>query len=75
MTEISVGFTIVTPGSLDPGMHFGLEVKWLTNKSTLENKPLLNLSEYWLLAACRTKDTLNLFELKKKFKENYQRKM
>ena len=27
--EISVGFTIVTPGSLDPGMHFGLEVKWL----------------------------------------------
>ena len=26
--EISVGFTIVTPGSLDPGMHFSLEVKW-----------------------------------------------
>ena len=31
MTEISVGFTIVTPGSLDPGMHFGLEVKWFDN--------------------------------------------
>ena len=30
MTEISVGFTIVIPGSLDPDMHFGLEVKWLT---------------------------------------------
>ena len=29
MTEISVGFTIVIPGSLDPDMHFGLEVKWL----------------------------------------------
>ena len=29
MKEIPVGFTIVTPGSLDPGMHFGLEVKWL----------------------------------------------
>ena len=29
MTEIPVGFTIVTPGSLDPGMHSGLEVKWL----------------------------------------------
>ena len=29
MTEISVGFTIVTTGSLDPCMHFGLEVKWL----------------------------------------------
>ena len=29
MKEISVGFTIGTPGSLDPGMHFGLEVKWL----------------------------------------------
>ena len=27
MTEISVGLTIVIPGSLDPGMHFGLEVK------------------------------------------------
>ena len=27
MTEILVGFTIVTPGSLDPGIHFGLEVK------------------------------------------------
>ena len=25
MTEISVGFTIVIPGSLDPGMH----LKWL----------------------------------------------
>ena len=24
------GFTIVTPVSLDPGMHFGLEVKWLS---------------------------------------------
>ena len=32
MTEISVGFTIVTPGSLNPGMHFGLEVKWLIIK-------------------------------------------
>ena len=30
MTEISVGFTIVKPGSLDPGMYFDLEVKWLT---------------------------------------------
>ena len=30
MTEISVGFTIVTPGSMDPGMHFGLKVKGLT---------------------------------------------
>ena len=29
MTEIPVGFTIVTPGSMDPGMHFGLEVKGL----------------------------------------------
>ena len=29
MTEISVGFTIVIPGSVDPGMHFGLEVKRL----------------------------------------------
>ena len=29
MTEISVVFTIVIPGSLDPDMHFGLEVKWL----------------------------------------------
>ena len=29
MTEISVEFSIVTPGSLDPDMHFGLEVKWL----------------------------------------------
>ena len=29
MTEIPVGFAIVTSGSLDPGMHFGLEVKWL----------------------------------------------
>ena len=29
MTGISVGFTIVTPGSLDPDMHFDLEVKWL----------------------------------------------
>ena len=35
MTEISVGFAIVTPGSLDPGMHFGLEVKWLIKKSVL----------------------------------------
>ena len=33
MTEIPVGFTIVTPGSLDPGMHLGLEVKWLVNRS------------------------------------------
>ena len=33
MTEISVGFTIVTPGSLDPGMHSGLEVKWLKHKN------------------------------------------
>ena len=31
MTEISVGFTIVIPGSVDPGMHFGLEVKRLNN--------------------------------------------
>ena len=29
MTEISIRFTIVTRGSLDPGMHFGLEVKRL----------------------------------------------
>ena len=29
MTGISVGFTIVTPGSMDPAMYFGLEVKWL----------------------------------------------
>ena len=29
ITEISVRSTIVTPGSLDPGMHFGVEVKWL----------------------------------------------
>ena len=29
MTEISVRFIIVIPGSLDPGMHFSLEVKWL----------------------------------------------
>ena len=29
MTEISIEFTIVTPGSLDPDMHLGLEVKWL----------------------------------------------
>ena len=35
MTEISVGFTIATPGSLDPGMHFDLEVKWLKAFSTL----------------------------------------
>ena len=27
--ENFVAFTLVTPGSLDPGMHFGLEVKWL----------------------------------------------
>ena len=33
MTEISVGFTIVIPGSLDPGMHFGLEVKRLKKTS------------------------------------------
>ena len=31
MKEISVEFTIVTPGSLDPGMHFGVEVKALNN--------------------------------------------
>ena len=31
MTEIPVGFTIVIPGSMDPGMHFGLEVKRLKN--------------------------------------------
>ena len=34
MTEISVGFTIVTPGSLDPGMHFSLEVKGLMLQMT-----------------------------------------
>ena len=28
--EIAVGLTIVIPGSVDPGMHFGLEVKRLT---------------------------------------------
>ena len=40
MTEISVGFTIVIPGSLDPGMHFGLEVKRLnTSPSSLEAFP------------------------------------
>ena len=33
MTGISVGFTIVIPGSLDPDMHFGLEVKWLRDKA------------------------------------------
>ena len=27
----SLTFTIVTPGSLDHGMHFGLEVKWLSD--------------------------------------------
>ena len=32
MTEISVGFTTVTPGSPDPDMHFGLEVKWLNEE-------------------------------------------
>ena len=30
MTEISVGFTIVIPGTVDPHMHFGLEVKRLS---------------------------------------------
>ena len=30
MTEISVGFTIVIPRSVDPGMHFSLEVKRLS---------------------------------------------
>ena len=29
MTEISVGLTIVIPGSVDPGMNFCLEVKRL----------------------------------------------
>ena len=42
MTRISVRFTIVTPGSLDPGMHFGLEVKCLrlsiAEKSNKENE-------------------------------------
>ena len=33
MTEISVGFTIVTPGSLDPGMHFDLKVNKFKNFS------------------------------------------
>ena len=33
MTEISVGFTIVIPGSLDHSMHFGLEVKRLKDFS------------------------------------------
>ena len=38
MTEIPVGFTIVTPGSLDPGMHSGLEVKWLSHTSEIYAK-------------------------------------
>ena len=38
MTEISVGFTLVTPGSLDPDMHFGLEVKWLTIFTNTDNR-------------------------------------
>ena len=35
MVEISVKFAIITPGSLDPGMHFSLEVKWL-NETEVE---------------------------------------
>ena len=38
MTEISVGFTIVIPGSLDPDMHFGLEVNWLNNLAELKGR-------------------------------------
>ena len=32
MTEISDKFTIFTPVYLNPGMHFDLEVKGLTNR-------------------------------------------
>ena len=42
MTEIPVGITIVTPGSLDPGMHFGLEVEWL-KKLTLSSSKWPNI--------------------------------
>ena len=41
--EISVGFTIVTPGSMDPGMHFGLEVKWL---KLLQIRPFEGIGRY-----------------------------
>ena len=43
MTEISVGFTIVVPGSLDPDMHFGLEVKWLTQE--MQNGWTMNIKQ------------------------------
>ena len=42
MMEIPVEFTIVTLGSLDPGMHFGLEVKWLKVKYALNHTDI-----YW----------------------------
>ena len=45
MTKISVGFTIATPGSLDPGMHSDLEVildnespNFIDDSSTTSNR-------------------------------------
>ena len=57
MTEISVGFTIVIPGSLDPDMHFGLEVKWLIDFEACQSQkahlhPLRNVCMQYEMNQC-----------------------